>query len=116
MSTVIIAIGSNTLPDHHLALARRRLASVLSGVRFSRELRSQDYHGRDVWYLNQLARGECALSADELETRLKAIEAESGRTADRVTLDLDLMQYDGRRYHERDWPRPYIQQLLPDIL
>jgi len=55
------------------------------------------------------------LSADALQQALKQLEARTGRTPSAVTLDLDIMQYGSLRCHERDWPRPYIQQLLPDV-
>ena len=41
---------------------------------------------------------------------------ETQRSREHVTIDLDLMQYDSQRYHLKDWSRPYIQLLLPDIL
>ncbi len=40
----------------------------------------------------------------------------SGRTKQQVTIDLDLMLYDDERYHLRDWPHPYIQQLIDDVI
>ena len=51
-----------------------------------------------------------------INTLLKQLEKEAQRTHDEVTIDLDLMQYDSEQYHPKDWPRPYIQQLIPDIL
>ena len=46
---------------------------------------------------------------------LKAIEKEGHRSRGHVTIDLDLMLYNDARYHEKDWPRPYIQLLINDI-
>ena len=47
---------------------------------------------------------------------LKQIEMETGRSQDRITIDLDLLQYDGKRYHEKDWQRSYVINILNDIL
>ena len=66
-------------------------------------------------YMNRIVSGHTILSLDTLEQELKGIEAETGRSHNRVTIDLDLMQYDTVRYHLKDWPRPYIQKLIPDI-
>jgi hypothetical protein len=33
-----------------------------------------------------------------------------------VTIDLDLLQYDEQRYHEKDWQRPYVSLIINDIL
>ena len=65
--------------------------------------------------MNRLAVGSTPLTVAELEQRLKETESRLGRTKQQVTIDLDLMLYDDRQFHLADWPRPYIQQLLPDI-
>jgi len=117
MARVIIALGSNTLPAAHMQWAAQRLSSLLAGdVCFSRTLWTQDIHHTGIYYMNRLAAGSTSLPVDRLEQMLKDIEAETERTREAVTLDLDLMLYDGQRYHEKDWPRPYIQQLINEIL
>ena len=116
MNYVIVALGSNHLPAAHIRWASTRLATLLVGVRFSRTLWTPDIHGTGSYYMNRLATGFTELPIETLQLTLKAIEAETCRTKGSVTIDLDLMQYDGQRYHESDWPRPYIQQLITDIL
>ena len=115
MPQVIIALGSNTQQAAHMQWATTRLARLLGSLRMTRRLWTEDIKGSDCLYMNCLAAGTTTLTADELTQALKTIEAETGRTKGRVTLDLDLMLYDARRYHLSDWPRPYIQQLLPDL-
>ena len=66
--------------------------------------------------MNRLAVGNTPLTIAELERQLKETEARLGRTKQQVTIDLDLMLYDEKQYHLTDWPRAYIQQLLPDII
>ena len=123
---VLIALGSNHQPAAHIQWASQRILWMLernggtdtgSTPRLSRRLWTTDIHGTGPHYLNRLILcdvGE-ARTANEIEAALKAIEAETRRAPGRVTIDLDLMQYDEERYHLRDWPRPYIQQLLPDL-
>jgi 7,8-dihydro-6-hydroxymethylpterin-pyrophosphokinase len=50
-----------------------------------------------------------------LQTQLKEIEIESGRTKERITIDLDLMLYDHQRFHEKDWQRPYFTVLFDEL-
>jgi len=76
---------------------------------------TEDIHGTKRYYMNRLAKGTTNLTVEELQQALKDIEAETRRTKERVTIDLDLMQYDSRCYHLSDWPRPYVQQLLPTL-
>ena len=116
MANVIIALGSNYQQTAHIQWASQRLTTLLHDVRFSRMLWTQDIHGTDIFYMNRLAAGTTTLSSDALQQTLKTIEAETGRTAGNVTIDLDLMQYESQRYHEKDWSRPYVELLIPDIL
>ena len=112
---VLIALGSNSRPTVFMAWAAGRLTALLSDVRFSRIIWTKDVKGGGRLYMNRLAYGTTDLTALELQQALKAMEAETGRSRELVTLDLDLMQYDQERHHLNDWPRPYIQQLLPDL-
>jgi len=75
-----------------------------------------DVKGSGKWYMNRLVAGLTTLSAEELQQLLKATEGETGRNHERVTIDLDLMQYDNLRYHEKDWQRRYITDIINDIL
>ncbi len=113
---VLIALGSNNRQSVHIQWASERLTTLLCDCRLSTRLWTPDIKATGLWYMNRLAVGTTELSAEQLEDVLKRIEAEGGRTKDGVTIDLDLMQYDRTRYHLNDWPRPYIQRLLSDVL
>ena len=112
MASVLIALGSNYHQSAHIQWASQRLATLLDGVTMSRVLWTPDIHGRGLWYMNRLLWGKTTLLPSQLTTMLKQIEQETQRTKQRVTIDLDLMQYDKERYHLDDWQRPYIQLLL----
>ena len=115
MANVLIALGSNCRPEVYMTWAAQRLTALMADVRCSRRIWTHDIKGSGVMYLNQLVTGTTKLTAKELETALKSIEKEGHRSKEQVTIDLDLMQYEGMRYHEKDWPRPYIQLLINDI-
>ena len=112
MPTVLIALGSNYHQCAHIQWATQRLCALLTDATASLVIWTPDIHGRGQWYMNRLLRAKTILTADQLTALLKQTEQEARRTADRVTIDLDLMQYDKQRYHLSDWERPYIQQLL----
>ena len=115
MHKVLIAIGSNERQSVHVQWASERLSQLLDNIRLSSRLWTTDVKGSGRWYMNRLAAGNTLLTVQELEQQLKQLERATGRNQERVTLDLDLMQYDNDRYHLNDWPRPYIQRLLPDM-
>jgi 2-amino-4-hydroxy-6-hydroxymethyldihydropteridine diphosphokinase len=67
-----------------------------------------------------LVRGKTELGYDLLTRKLKDIELLLGRTPEEraqglVRIDLDVLEYDGIRHHLRDWERPYVQDLLPQL-
>lgn len=113
---VIIALGSNYLQAVHIRWASERLAQLLDDCHYSRMLWTADVKGSGKWYMNRLVAGSTTLSAEQLQQLLKETEAETGRSHERVTIDLDLMQYDNLRYHEKDWQRRYITDIINDIL
>ncbi len=114
-ATVLVALGSDTLQAAHIQWASQRLSQLLNGLHLSRTLWTADIHGTGRYYMNRLAVGTTTLPADQLQQALKAVEQASLRSPGRVTIDLDLMQYGTLRYHLRDWPRNYIQRLLPEV-
>ncbi len=113
---VIIALGSICRQSAHIRWASERLSFVLDDCRLSRVLWTADIKGSDKWYMNRLAAGYTELSVDNLQQLLKQTEAETGRTKEIVTIDLDLLQYDGQRYHEKDWERNYVSAIINDII
>ena len=113
---VIIALGSNYRQAAHIRWASERLAWLLDECRLSRVLWTADIKGSGKWYMNQLVTGYTALAVDDLQQLLKKTEAETGRTKETVTIDLDLLQYDSQRYHEKDWQRNYVSAIINDII
>ena len=69
---VIIALGSNTRQVVHIEWASEWLSTLLSNVKLSRLLWTQDIKGTGLMYMNRLVSGYTLLSADEIEQVLKA--------------------------------------------
>ena len=109
---VLIALGSNHRQPVFIQWASQRICVLLDNPQYSDTMWTKDIKGSGRMYMNRLVAGTTLLSVREIEQKLKEIETEAHRTTDQVTIDLDLMQYDSERYHLRDWPRPYISNLL----
>jgi len=116
---VIISLASNSGQEHALATARRRLAELLGKAAFTRAIWTDPVGSScEAQYLNQLCEGVTSLSCETLNGLLKQIETDAGRTRNGdgiVALDLDVLQYDDRREHLRDWGRSYVKDLLSDL-
>ena len=119
--SVIILLASNHEPEKNLREARQCLQQILSCMVCTGEHWTEPVGSPGApLYLNQLAQATTSLSAEQLTDALKQAERLMGRTADDrqrgvVRIDLDLLQYDGQRYHQRDWERDYVKQLLPEL-
>lgn len=118
MHKVLLSLAANRDQEKNLDEARQRLAQVLFSLTFSRELWTEPIGAkRPDPYLNQIARGETTLSVEQLQQWFKQTETDMGRTdQDRregiVRIDLDLLQYDDKRFHLKDWERDYVKALL----
>jgi 2-amino-4-hydroxy-6-hydroxymethyldihydropteridine diphosphokinase len=121
MHKVLLSLAANCYQKSNLAKARQCLGEVISNVNYTSEQWTEPVSSlRHDLYLNQLAEGTTELGIEELSLRLKAIELSFGRTAQKrklgiVPIDLDILEYDGQRYHERDWQRPYVATLIGQL-
>ena len=113
---IIISLASNKDQEAHMAAAREQLVQLLTEAHFTSAIWTEPINSiRKEPYLNQLCQGTTALGEGLLCEVLKETEKRLGRTHNEdgiVTIDLDLLQYDGQRHHLRDWDRNYIKDLL----
>ena len=116
---IIISLASNIDQEAKLEAARTQLTQLLSEVHFTSAIYTEPINSlRQEPYLNQLCRGTTALGMNLLNEVLKEIEKRLGRTHNEdgiVTIDLDLLEYDGERFHHRDWERSYVKNLINEL-
>jgi len=75
-------------------------------------------NGQSKKYLNQLCKGTTAFGEGLLCEVLKETEKRIGRIKKEdgiVVIDLDLLEYDGKRHHLRDWNRDFVKNLLNEL-
>jgi len=99
VSKVLVGIGSNIHPEQHLIQAFDSLDQAFADLRLSPVYRCQavGFDGDD--FLNLVASFVTDLGVGELQQKLKAIEASTGRTGQEAkwsgrTLDIDILTYD----------------------
>ena len=113
---VIISLGSNENQEANLEAARTQLIQLLNEVHFTQAIWTEPINSlKKEPYLNQLCQGTTALGEGLLCEVLKEIEKRIGRKRNEdgiVAIDLDLLQYDERRHHLRDWDRNYVKDLI----
>ena len=122
---VIISLASNENQEANLEAARVQLTQLLTSVRFTSAIWTEPvnvqcsmFNVQSRKYLNQLCEGTTTFGEGLLCEVLKETEKRQGRTHNEdgiVTLDLDLLEYDGVRHHLRDWERSYVKDLISEL-
>ena len=115
---IIISLASNENQEANLAAAREQLVQLLTEVHFTSAIWTEPIDHSPQKYLNQLCQGTTAFGEGLLCEVLKEIEKRLGRTKNEdgiVAIDLDLLQYDNRRHHLRDWDRSYVKDLIDEL-
>ena len=116
---IIISLASNYDQKKNLAAAREQLALLLDNLHFTQECWTEPVNTiRKEPYLNQLCKATTNLGANLLGEVLKELEKRLGRTHNVegvVTIDLDVLLHDGQRFHQRDWDREYIKNLINEL-
>ncbi|HEY9551231.1 MAG TPA: 2-amino-4-hydroxy-6-hydroxymethyldihydropteridine diphosphokinase [Prevotella sp.] len=120
LSPFIVALGSNYRQQQHLNKAKAALRNVFGNMRFTSEIWTEPIGMVSDMFLNCLGYAHTDLPLQELNTLLKAIENECGnshelRCQNVVCLDIDVLWHGGKKFHEADWQRDYIKQLLTEI-
>ncbi len=116
---MFVVLGSNIEPERNLARAVRELRARFGVVAVSRVYRTApvgDPDQPDFW--NAAAEIECDLAPDEVQRRLREVEADLGRVRDPErpcgprTADLDLVLVPGRagRFGNLELPSPLVER------
>ncbi|MBR1462691.1 MAG: 2-amino-4-hydroxy-6-hydroxymethyldihydropteridine diphosphokinase [Prevotella sp.] len=118
--TILIAIGTNAHRSKNMKKARMLLDGHIKDIRFTKSMNTEaiGIHAKD--FLNCLASGTTTDSFEEVNDWLKDIERQCGNTAEKrqeglIEMDLDILEYAGDRYHEKDWQREYIVKLYKEL-
>lgn len=116
----IISLGSNHEQQANLDKALLRIGALLSDAKQSQQLWTMPIGICSDRFLNMMVSGYTSLTLNDFASATKAIEADCGRTVGderngRVRMDIDIMEFDGQRFHCDDWNREYINTLSKEI-
>jgi len=118
---IVLAIGSNVHQEAHVAAARALLEATFENMTFGTPLWTTPIGlpGSDK-FLNIIGVGYTSAGRERTLMALKNIERKCGRRKSLssngvIPVDIDLLLFDSERFHEADWQRPYMQQLLGQL-
>ncbi len=103
-------------------LAQQSIATMLADVAYSSSVWTEPIGMKtNSMFLNCVGVANTQYAYNQLRHAFKRIERRLGdshgmRTTGCVRIDIDILQYNDTRYHEADWERPYMKELLADLL
>ena len=121
MNTVIVGIGSNIDPDHHIDLAIRKLAEISRVVKVSSlRVTSPLGYTEQPDFVNGAALIESDQDSETFTRTLKGIEQELGRvkTANKNgprTIDLDIVVWNGRVVDDDYYKRDFLREIAREV-
>lgn len=118
MNQIIIALGSNELPELHMEEATAELNNLFSSIHWSPAVYTEPIAClRPFPFLNRVAIAETSLDVEELHNVFKVLEKKLGRLSTSkqtgiIPIDIDLIQWNQQLLKPNDYDRVYVQEAL----
>ena len=117
---LVLALGANVDAKENMEQARHLLKELVQDLRCSTSVWTQPIGIVSKPFLNCVATGTCHIEYSQLRDCIKAIERECGNSTARrkrgeIAMDIDVLFYDGKRYHTNDWNRDYIKRGIEEL-
>ena len=122
MTSFVIGLASNTDDaEFQMEQAVQTLQTIFRKSSVSNFYPSASISGDGSTYTNAVMAGLTEMSHNELSEKLKKLELKHGRDEQarrekRVTLDLDLVIWDGRIERQNDFEQPYFNRGYRELL
>lgn len=115
---VILLLGSNVGQQSIIENAKEQLGSILlPGWTSSQLLMTAPVGIVGPDFANEILTGATDQDYSSFLKATKNIERQMGRCPEdkalgKIIIDIDILLFDGMRYHEKDWGREYVKRLM----
>lgn len=115
---IIISIGSNYNQKENISFAKKKLTGMLGEqTSFTRDMWTEPVGIQSEKFINCICISSTKHTLLQLTKAFKQLERKCERSKkndliNKIPLDIDILLYGDQRYHEKDWERQYIQELL----
>ena len=118
--SVILCLGSNADQEANIQQAQQLLRNEYASIDFTPSIWTEPVGVVSPPYLNCLATMSIKDSLSCLHDKTKAIErlmhsSREERKDNIVRIDIDILSFDHKYYHEDDWSRDYVKRLIQDL-
>ena len=118
---ILFAIGTNSplACDRVIWMKARVFELFGDDVRFTFLVETDPIGIVSPKFTNCVGIAFTTLPLEEIKAIFKEIEKECEDTKEKrrnnlIEMDIDILEYDGVRYHEKDWSRPYIIDMVEE--
>ena len=118
---ILFAIGTNSpLASDRVIWMKARIFGLFGDdVRFTFLVETDPIGIVSPKFTNCVGIAFTTLPLEEIKAIFKEIEKECEDTKEKrrnnlIEMDIDILEYDGVRYHEKDWSRPYIIDMVEE--
>ena len=118
---IFISIGSNYNQKENISFAKKKLTGMLGEqTSFTRDMWTEPVGIQSEKFINCICISSTKHTLLQLTKAFKQLERKCERSKkndliNKIPLDIDILLYGDQRYHEKDWERQYIQELLKDF-
>ncbi len=118
--SVILCLGSNADQEANIQRAQQLLRTEYASIAFTPSIWTEPVGVVSPPYLNCLATMTIEDNLSRLHNKTKSIErlmhsSPEERKGNTVRIDIDILSFDRKHYHEDDWSRDYVKQLIEDL-
>ena len=115
--SVILCLGSNADQEANIQQAQQLLRNEYASIDFTPSIWTEPVGVVSPPYLNCLAAMTIEDNLPSLRNKTKAIErlmhsSPTERKGNIVRIDIDILSFDHKHYHEDDWSRDYVKRLI----
>jgi 7,8-dihydro-6-hydroxymethylpterin-pyrophosphokinase len=118
---ILFAIGTNSplAKDRVIWMKARIFGLFGDDIRFTFLVETDPIGIVSPKFTNCVGIAFTTLPLERIKKTFKEIEKECDDTADKrknnlIEMDIDILEYDGKRYHEKDWSRQYIIDMVEE--
>ena len=120
INKIILSIGSNYDPMSNMDQAEIYLRDIFADIQFTRRIWTEPIGIDSDPFLNCMAMASTQDDFERIQGTLKQVEWQMGSTHQEhcrglVKIDLDILLFGKRRYHDADWRRSYVSTLIGEL-
>lgn len=119
---LILALGSNCDQEENIGMAMTLLQKSFGGdMKFTRRMWTEAIGIKSDFFLNCLASVHTPSDFESIQKTVKGIEAACGDNKDDrkrniIRVDIDILLLGDKKYHDNDWSRKYIKELVNELI